>query len=658
MSEDLARIPVDPDDLPARPVAAEQSFAAVLERRLSRRTWIGTALAAAAAAACRPLRPKDSTATAAPSASTLDFRSIANRIDDDHRVAPGYSADVLIRWGDPVLAVDGAFDPTTLDAEAQAQRFGYNNDYIAFLPLPAGSQNSDHGLLCVNHEYTISRLMWRDGSAAGLSRAQVQTEIAAHGQSVVEVRRGDDGWRTIEGGRYARRITAATPMRVAGPAAGHPRMRTAEDPEGTTVLGTLSNCAGGTTPWGTVLTAEENFQSYFAGDASGTSEARNHKRYGVPFPFFGWSRYEARFRSDVEPHEPNRFGWLVEIDPYDPESRPVKRTALGRCKHEGAAIAVSHDDRVAVYSGDDQQFEYVYRFVSKGRIDRGGGRSANGALLDEGTLYAARFDDDGSGTWLPLVHGEGPLTAANGFASQADVCIEARRAADLLGATPMDRPEDVELDPRSGRLYVALTNNTARTPAQVDAANPRAANRFGQVVVLEAPPAERAGNAPDDGATVRDHTATTFHWDTLLRGGNPKVAADGASYHPEVGDDDWLSSPDNAAVDPRGRLWIATDQGYNQETEGIPDGIRACDTEGDGRALTRLFYAVPRGAEAAGPAFTPDGSTLFVSVQHPGDTTTASYDKPGTRWPDFDPEMPPRPSVVAITRKGGGAIGG
>jgi secreted PhoX family phosphatase len=602
----------------------------LIEARITRRGLLKGVATTALVAAGGPLAGRMAWAAADP--STLKFVQPEHVIGKDDRVAPGYTAKVLIRWGDPVLRGAPRFDPSAPGAGPQALQFGYNNDYIGFLPLPRGSARSDHGLLWVNHEYTDPQLMFAGFLRAWQTAAQTAVEIAAHGASVIEVRRREGAWSVVDKSPYARRITGMTAMRIAGPAAGHAKLRTAADPNGTRVLGTLNNCAGGKTPWGTVLTAEENFHQYFRGA---------EKRYGIgPEPAYPWWKSVPRFDGEREPNEPNRFGWLVEVDPYDPSSVPVKRTALGRMRHEGASVVLNKDGRVVVYSGDDQAFEYMYRFVTARRYDP---ERPDPDLLDEGTLFVARFTE-GRVRWLPLVQGEGPLTAANGFRTQGDVALAARRAADLVGATPMDRPEEVQLNPVNGRIYVMLTNNATRT--EPNPPNPRAPNVHGHVLEL-VPPGGSGAEA--------DHAADEFAWDFVLLAGNPKEPGSAAKYHPAT--EVWLSSPDNCAFDPRGRMWIATDQGSKQAVNRIPDGMYALDVEGAGRALVKLFYAAPRGAEMCGPEFTPDGTTLFVSVQHPAEERGSTFENPSTRWPDFKPGVPPRPSVVAITKDDGGLIG-
>jgi secreted PhoX family phosphatase len=588
------------------------------------------------------------------------FKELSSTPTDRAEVAEGYEAKVLIRWGDPVLADAPAFDPKAQTSAAQARQFGYNNDYLGYFPMPGAANPSKHGLLCVNHEYTNEELMFpgvgmQDGRVAArglVPFAQMTKELAtiemmAHGGSVIEIRQEAGTWTVVPNSRYARRITAQTPMEITGPAAGDARLRTSADPTGTKVMGMFNNCAGGRTPWGTWVTCEENINGYFMGRLPANhKETANHRRMGVPVRAFNWGEYEDRFELSKEPNEPNRFGWIVEIDPFDPTSTPKKRTALGRFKHEGAAGITARDGRYVLYAGDDERFEYVYKFVTEGRVS--GDRTRDKDLLDSGTLYVARYNVDGTGQWLPLVHGQGPLTTANGFASQADVLIEARRAADLLGATKMDRPEDVEANPKTDKVYVMLTNNSRRSGADVNAANPRSDNRFGHVIEML--------------PTGRDQASTTFTWDILVRCGDPAVAAVGATFNAATSKDGWFGMPDNCAIDADGRLWIATDGNMPSKT-GRNDGIWAMETEGAARGTSKLFFKVPMGAEMCGPEFTPDGETFFVAVQHPGEAdeedaraAPATFENPTTRWPDFKPDMPPRPSVVAITKIGGGKI--
>ncbi|WP_037299461.1 PhoX family protein [Rubritepida flocculans] len=639
------------EDIGSNPRVRE-SIEEIIARRFSRRGALLAALGTVAAveAAAQGAGQGRGPTPMRGGPSTTSFPELRQQLAMDHAVAEDHEAHVVIRWGDPVVPDAPPFEPAQLSAEAQAMQFGYNNDFIAVLPMTPGAPIGDRALLWANHEYTNTNLMFPGlggnprEARARVTAAQVAVEMAAHGGSLVEIERVDGRWRPVATPRLNRRITADTPMRISGPAAGHPLLRTQADPTGRAVRGTLNNCAGGTTPWGTILTCEENFNFYFGGQNPDAAQAEALRRYGIrPEGGYAWFRHVARFDMAQEPNEPNRFGWVVEIDPYDPDSVPVKRTALGRFKHEGAAHALAPDGRVVIYMGDDERFDYVYRFVTA-RPWNPNDRAANRDLLDEGVLSVARFEADGTMRWLPLVHGQGPLTEANGFASQADVLIHARRAADLLEATPMDRPEDVEANPATGRVYVMLTNNDRRTAAQVNAANPRPANAHGHVIELIPP-----------GAPGRpDHAAETMRWGLFLRAGKPGQDA-GAEYHRATSQDGWLSCPDNCAFDSKGRIWIATD-GANTAA-GIADGVWVADTMGPGRALTRLFYQAPIGAEVCGPWILPDDSALFLAIQHPGEGGDSHFEAPSTRWPDFAAGMPPRPSVIAVTKKGGGPIG-
>jgi uncharacterized protein len=626
----------------------------IINRRLSRRGFMGGSLAVAAiSATVSPIALLAAREARAETASAFSFTEVEAGVDETHHVAEGYDADVLLRWGDKVFADSPDFDPMNQTPEAQLKQFGYNNDYVGFIPLDGAD---DHGLLVVNHEYTNPELMFPGLATLGkddegkdkviigeMGKDLVDIEMAAHGGTIIEIRKDENGkWQPVLDGQYNRRLHVGTEMELTGPAAGHDRLKTNADASGTKVLGTLNNCAGGVTPWGTYVMAEENFHGYFLGELPADSkEAANYERYGVPAGWYNWGKHHDRFDVSREPNEPNRFGWVVEIDVMDPNSTPKKRTALGRVKHEGAESVVNKDGRVVMYCGDDERFDYVYKFVTAGTFNPDD-RAANMDLLDDGTLYVAKFNEDGSLDWMPLVHGENGLTEENGFAGQADVLIETRRAADLLGATKMDRPEDVQPNPVTGKVYCMLTNNTKRKPGDENAANPRADNAFGHIIEITEPEG--------------DFAATKASWEILLKCGDPSVADVGASFNPATTDNGWFGMPDNCAIDTEGRLWVSTD-GNSMKQTGRTDGVWAVDTEGDARGTSKLFFRVPVGAEMCGPLPTPDLTTFFVAVQHPGDDGLATFENPATRWPDFQDDMPTRPAVVVITKQGGGKIG-
>ncbi|MBY5751197.1 DUF839 domain-containing protein [Rhizobium leguminosarum bv. viciae] len=637
--------------------SANPTMGEIIGKRFSRRNFLQGSLAVSAiAATVSPiaLMSADEARAADNKGSAFNFSEVEAGVDDKHHIAEGYDADILLRWGDAVLPGAPQFDPAKQTADAQSKQFGYNNDYVGFIPLEG---SSEHGLLVVNHEYTNPHLMFPglvqvvDGKIkqGALSKEQVDVEMAAHGGTIVEIRKTGGKWQVVTDGKYNRRITANTPMEITGPAAGNDRLKTSADATGTRAIGTINNCAGGVTPWGTYIMAEENFHGYFSGALpEGHKEAPNYKRYGVPEGAYEWANFYDRFDLSKEPNEPNRFGWIVEVDVMDPASVPKKRTALGRTKHEGAESIVAKNGKVVFYLGDDERFDYVYKFVTSAAFSLND-RAANMNLLDSGTLHVAKFNEDGTMQWLPLVFGQGPLTAENGFTSQADVLIECRRAGDALGATKMDRPEDVQPNSVNGKVYVMLTNNTRRKADQVDAANPRAENAFGHIIEI----------SENDG----DFTATSGKWEVLLKCGDPSVAAVGATFSTETTKNGWFGMPDNCAVDAAGRLWVSTD-GNNNKATGRTDGLWAVDTEGAARATSKLFFRVPVGAEMCGPLFTPDDETAFVAVQHPGDGgedwpghgRPSYYEDLSTRWPDFKPDMPVRPAVVAITKVGGGKI--
>lgn len=600
-----------------------QHFGDILQQRTSRRRLL-KAFGLGIAATSSAFTMCTFKAKAQSSTSALSFQPIGRFLDEQHHLAQGYDAQIVMRWGDALFADSPEFKPYHQTACAQEKQFGFNNDYIAYFPINGSSR---HGLLCINHEYTSAETMFPGGRFAdAITNEEHHIEMAAHGCSIIEMEFSDkSGWQPVLASVYNRRITASTPMRIQGPAAGTSRMQTSNDPSGKQVLGMFGNCAGGQTPWASYLTCEENIDGYFIMEHYDGAERANHDAMTMGKDrYHRWDKIDPRFNIDQEPHEPNRFGWVVEIDPFDAQSTPIKHTALGRFKHESATPVINPDGRVVVYSGDDAHFEHLYKFVSNKPYNASASKAENSALLDDGVLYAARFEANGTVTWLPLIYGTAPLNADNGFHSQADVLIETRRAAKLLGATPMDRPEDVEVHAPTGRVYASLTKNPKRT--QADAVNRRAPNPYGYVLELLVPET-RLGY---------DHAATTSRWDIVHEGRKETLAC-----------------PDNLAIDPQGHLWVTTDG--QPSAIDCADTVYAMETLGPRRGQPKALFCAPIGAEITGPCFTPDGETFFLSVQHPGERS--SFEKPTTRWPDFDPAMPPRSAIIAIRKTGGGRVG-
>ncbi len=581
-------------------------------------------------------------------ATALGFQSVPPATTDSVRVPPGYTATPLAAWGEPV-GVLGQMPLWKADASnsaaEQALQLGMHHDGLQFYSL----DGSRRGLLVINHEYTDDGLL-HPGGMQPWTADKVAKAQAAHGVAVVEVALQGGRWNLVQPSRYARRITAQTPFAIQGPAAGHVLMKTSADPSGQRVLGTISNCGCGQTPWGTFLSGEENWAGYFLPSDRPTAHER---RWGIAKNnWYRWFEHDLRFDTVRHPNEPNRFGWVVEIDPMDPNSTPIKRTALGRAAHEGAWVAVTRDQRAVVYSGEDAAFEYIYKFVSRDKIQPAGkgktAAQANAELLDHGTLYVARFDSGGRGRWIALVHGQGPLTAANGFNDLGEVLIKTRQASDLLGATKMDRPEWLAIDPQSGWVYCTLTNNRDRgvgdKPA-LDAANPRANNTMGHIIRWK-----------EDG----DFDGLGFAWNHLLLAGDAQSTRADAKGNIK-GDN--FSSPDTIAFDPQGRLWIGTDVGQSSLNQGEMarlgnNQLLACDVAS---GEVRRFLTGPVACELAGATWTPDGRTLFVNVQHPGEPVSERNDplQPSrfSNWPDFKPGGRPRSATLVIRKDDGGVIG-
>ncbi|MBC7779293.1 MAG: PhoX family phosphatase [Proteobacteria bacterium] len=578
----------------------------------------------------------------------LGFTSITPMTEDSVRVPQGYRAQVMYPWGDPTGSALGA-PPFRQDgsnsAADQALQSGMHHDAIEYYPLPLGSTSSERGLLAINHEYTDDGLLHADGMRTWTPEKVAKSQNA-HGVSIIEVTSQGEQWTVVNPSRFARRITAQTPMTISGPAAGAAAMRTSYDSAGTLARGTVNNCAGGITPWGTYLTCEENWNNYFA--ASDGKIPERLRRYGVSAKSgYRWHEHDGRFDVSKEPNEANRFGWIVEIDPYEPASRPVKRTALGRFKHEGAMLAIGPDRRLAFYLGDDEVFEYVYKFVTRDAYSDD--RAANRNLLDNGTLYVARFNADGGGEWLPLVHGQSGLTKENGFADQADILVRTREAADRAGATKMDRPEWGAVHPTTLEVYMTMTNNSLRGAANrpgVDAANPRAGNVFGHIIRWR-----------EQG---RDPKATRFEWDIFAQAGDPE-SSDANKRGNIKGD--WYGSPDGLWFDPSGYLWIQTDVSTNALNRGdyksMGNNMMAVANVVTGE--TKRFLTGPNGCEVTGCVMTPDGRTMFINIQHPGEPAgdRSDPDKPKAfgQWPDGPSGGRPRSATVAIRKADGGRIG-
>lgn len=632
------------------------AFSEVVSAFMSRRRFLQMGMVAGAAVSFPSLLMPENAFAAMPKPSalakamSLGFTSIPVSTADNVTVPEGYIARPFYRWGDAV-GLKGNLPEFKFDAsnttDEQAAQAGMHHDGMAWFSLPQGEENPAHGLLALNHEYIDNGMLFKDGTANwDLDKARKGQN--AMGVSVIEVNKGDAGWQVVRPSSFARRITVNTPMQLSGPARHQPLMKTAADPQGEKVLGTMQNCANGRTPWGTYLTCEENWSDIFVKKAPLNAL---EKRYGISDSdeSYRWNEVDERFSVDKTPNEPNRFGWVVEIDPYDPTSTPRKHTALGRFKHEGAAVTLAADNRVVVYMGDDQKFEYIYKFISENKYDPSD-RKANMNLLESGTLYVAKFNEDGSGDWLPLIFGENGLDQSNGFDNQGDLLIKTRLAADKVGATKMDRPEWIAVDTHvKGSVYCTLTNNSDRGKegkAPVDAANPRANNQFGHIMHW------REENA--------DPASAKFKWDILVLAGrtdsdDPKVK--GSMQGAEFG------SPDGLSFDHRGVLWIQTDVSSStinkKAYEGMGNNQMVATIPGSNDY--RRFLTGPRGCEITGIAFTPDNRTLFINIQHPGeggdDITDPNNPHAISNWPDFKAEGRPRSSTVVITKSDGGIIG-
>lgn len=581
-------------------------FEDIIRTRFSRRKVIagGAATVATVMVANGSISP----AGAAKKGPLVGFTPVPNdaAVGPTPVISDEYEYHVMIPWGTPLQPDGPEFSwPQTSSAD-QEQQVGIGHDGMWMFPLI----RNQSGMLCINHEF--GRTTHVLGKSAPESLEDVRIMQAAHGITVIEVKNQNGVWDRV-GSPRNRRITVNTPVNVSGPASDSDLLKTRA---GNEPAGTLNNCANGYTPWGTYLTCEENFNGYF-GDKEGTwAPTLEQQRYGFTTTGFGynWHEFDPRFdlSNSEYANEENRFGWIVEIDPMNPRKKATKRTALGRFKHEGCALTVGRGGRVVGYMGDDQRFDYIYKFVSERnyRSMLAKGQSP----LDKGQLYVARFNEDGTGDWLELTIDNPDI--AERFSSQDEVLTYARIAADIVGATPMDRPEWTSVAP-NGDVYCTLTNNSRRT--ETNAANPEAPNLLGHII------------------RWRDsdrHVGTTFEWDIAWFGSD------------SVGTDHAFGSPDGIWADPDGRVFIQTD---GAQPGGLNDQMLVADADGN---LSRLFSSV-NGAEVTGITVTPNRKTMFINLQHPGngDPTATSFPE------EFDGATVPRDATVVIRRKDGGVIG-
>lgn len=605
-------------------------FDVVVDNALSRRGFLGGTIAMGTAAfvtGTSALTPLSAFAK-----GRFGFGEVAANTRDTITLPDGYSWHPVAKWGDPLWSAGEEFDQTTRGTGiSQELAFGDNNDGMAVF------SSGNRQVFAVNNEY-VNRKIIHGNRETGLpeNADDVRKSKAGHGVSVFEIAQKDGFWDIVKDSPFNRRITADTVMELTGPARGHEMMKTSADPSGTTCLGTWNNCGNGRTPWGTYLACEENFNGYFSSSDPDHKTSDAMKRYGVGNKDwgYGWATTDERFDISKHPNEINRAGYVVEIDPLDPTSTPKKRTALGRFKHENAEVVVAANGQVVVYLGDDERGEFLYRFVSDGSYAAGGD---NSELLSVGNLYVAKFSDDGTGAWLPLT----PETT--GMASDAEICINTRMAASKVGATTMDRPEWVASNPNKAEVYVALTNNKNRglkpnaggdaTP--VGGPNPREANKYGQIVRW----------IPEGG----DHTASGFAWNLYVLAGNPEVHSGDKAGSANINAGNMFNSPDGLQFDDNGHLWIQTDGNYSNKKDFAGQGNNQMLVGDTDTGEIRRFLVGPREAEITGSAFSADGRTLFVGVQHPGE-------KGGSHFPDGGLSVP-RSCIIAVTRDDGGLIG-
>ena len=617
-----------------------QEFDRVVERAISRRGFLGGVLAFGSGAAAMGTSFLKGSTALAQQTSRFAFDGIAAQTDGTIHVPDGYTWDILVRWGDPLFSdAEGAFDPQAgVPVEMSDRVFGENTDGMELFNVDGRE------LLVVNSEYTNRdiNLPHTDGGTPG-SLDDVRILQNLQGVSVMEIEEGEDGWSVVVDSPYNRRITHLTPMTFDGPAAGHDLLKTEADPTGMSSLGTFNNCGSGRTPWGTYLTCEENFNGYFGSTESSQDQKplevdEGYARYGIGPEGWGYDYHlwDARFDTSVNHNEPHRAGYIVEIDPSDPTSTPVKHTALGRFKHENAATALTRDGRLVVYMGDDERGEFMYKWISRDIYVPGGDTST---LLNEGQLYAAVFDDDQTGQWVALT------PEATGM-DPAMIAVFTRMAASAVGATTMDRPEWIAVNPTATEGYCCLTNNSRRgtttdtgevrtnaggDPMTVNGPNPREANNFGQIVRWR-----------PDGA---DHASDGFSWDLYVMAGNPTAAEGLYAGTDNINAGNLFNSPDGMQIDTSGLIWIQTDGDDSNEEEFAGMGNNQMLAGDPATGEIRRFLTGPKGCEVTGLTWSTDRKTMFVGIQHPG-----------APFPDGEGSLP-RSAIIAVKRVDEGLVG-
>jgi len=612
------------------PRAEYSDFDDVVAEAISRRGFLKGVLSVGAATFVTGVAPDG--VSVAHAAERFGFKPVAANSLDTITVPKGYTWEVVAKWGDELFDDSIPLDEETRgDAASQALAFGDNNDGMSLF-----FKDGKH-ILVVNNEY-VNRSIIFGNRENGLPETydDVKKGMMGHGLTICEIAKTDGKWNLVKGSSINKRITPETEMEITGPARGHDLLKTAADTSGTKSLGTWNNCGNGETPWGTYLACEENFNGYFASSDERFEQTPDQKRYGLNNQDWGyaWAKVDDRFDIAKNPNEPNRAGYVVEIDPFDATKTPRKLTALGRFKHENAEVVIADNGQIVVYMGDDERGEFLYKYISDGRFSAGGD---NSKLLENGKLYAAKFNEDQTGVWIEL------NPEMTGFADQAEISIRTRQAASVVGATTMDRPEWVASNPNKVEVYCALTNNKNRgikpnnggdeTPAV--GPNPRPANKYGQIVRWE--PANS------------DHTSAAFKWDLFVLAGNPDVHKEANAGSPNITPANMFNSPDGISFDDNGFLWIQTDGKYSNDGDFAGMGNNQMLVGDTTTGQIERFMVGPKEAEVTGIAWSVDRRTMFVGIQHPGE-------KGDSHWPDGGSSVP-KSAVIAVEREDGGIIG-